>query len=123
MNGKTLMAIAVAGVFMGATSVWAGGAQKHGGLPGHSVQTPVTVSDAMPDRAHSDPASIGSSSAAFGASSGESASGSASFDSSASTDYWRMGEESSTGASSSAGASGSIGAEVSVSSDSSESSE
>lgn len=113
MDAKTLLAIAVAGVFAASSSAWAGGASKH---RSSEVQAPASVSDANPSHPDS----------AFGSTSGMSASGSIEVDSSmstsAGTEYWRIGEESSqAGSTSGAGASGSLGLDVSTSS--SESSE
>ena len=119
MKGKTLIAIAVAGVFAGSGAAFAGGGYKH-----HSVQTPMSVSEAGPNDAYH--SSSFRESRAIGASSRASGSGSVGFDSSksssANADYWRIGSEeaSETGASAAAGASGSVGMDVSAVSDGTE---
>ena len=114
MNGKTFIAIALAGLFAGASSAWAGGGYKHGALPKHSVQTPVSVADATPDQAYSSPASRGGT---WSIDASSSASSSIGHDSSLSMSS-STSEQFGTGASGSEGASGSVGMDFSLSSDS-----
>ena len=93
MNSKSLIAIAMMGIFVGAGSAQAGGsAVKHKS----SVRTPATASDLKLDRTLSAPDYNAADRPAIGASATAGASGEIGFDSSMTTstgtEYWRMDE-------------------------------
>ena len=109
MNPKTLIAMAVAGMFAITTGAFAGG-KSHSPQSRVEVQTPSSVSEAGPSM---------SESIHRGGTSGIGATGSVTHDSSMATsetvEYWRMDEQpSGVGATPTAGASSTVGFDSSL---------